>query len=107
MPFPRMVLAAVEEVGYEAEGILTVDRECEGAKFHSPHPLMVSEVPLCEGAGAPVVLLCGTCADNLSILRHLLVRNNGRLPWPVRREFGNTIRALALQGWDHYAEHHG
>lgn len=86
------------------------DTECEGAHFHSPRPMFVHDVRLVpyewlteHGINPGVVTLrawlCGTCQDNISILQQVLKANGGSVPWEVRREFGNTIRRLAVQGW--------
>lgn len=64
--------------------------ECEGAKFHSPNPLVLREVKI----GKRKAVLCSTCAENLHILAALHEQNDGFLPWETRREFGNQIRAL-------------
>lgn len=88
------------------------DTECEGSRFHSPTPLFVSTVPLIPQAWSarahaqfsPRVSLCGTCRDNLAILQQILLETDGDVPWQVRREFGNTIRALADKGWRRYQE---
>jgi hypothetical protein len=48
------------------------------------------------------VFLCGTCAANLTVLLRLMAASSGELPWEVRREFGNTIRALADKAWSYY-----
>lgn len=96
MKFPQRVRTALAETDCSGlPGTLALDRECAGAKFHSPTPLVLHEV---EVGGDPV-LLCGTCAANLRVLQHLLVQTDGDLPWTVRREFGNLIRAIALRGW--------
>lgn len=62
-------------------------RVCEGAKFHSPNPLVLHEVRL---PGGREVLLCGTCRDQLRVL-HLLGPNPD---WSVARCFGNRVRLL-------------
>jgi hypothetical protein len=92
--FPKQAAAALAKTDTSVLiGVLATEgRQCEGAKFHSPNPLLLSEV---EVRGT-VVLLCGTCLANLRVLQHLLVKNDGDLPWPVLRDFGNQIRALAL-----------
>lgn len=96
MTFPRRVREALEQTDHSSlPGAPATDRECEGAKFHSPSPLVLHSV---EVAGE-TVHLCGTCRENMEVLRHLLVQNGGDLPWPVRREFGNRVRALAEKGW--------
>lgn len=99
MPFPQRVREALAETDCSGlSGVPALDRVCTGAKFHSPTPLLLHEVRLGEGP-EQTVWLCGTCCDNLSVLRHLLVQNDGDLPWAVRREFGNLIRAIALREW--------
>lgn len=88
------------------------DAECEGSKFHSPTPLFVAPVALipaewsarANAQFSPRVVLCGTCRDNLAILQQILLATDGDIPWQVRREFGNTIRALADKGWRLYSE---
>jgi hypothetical protein len=76
-------------------GKLSRDFPCEGAKFHSPRPLIVAEVILAGGRKAN---LCGVCRDNLLVLRELLNKYDGSLPWDVRREFGNRLRSLVPMG---------
>lgn len=89
---------------------------CEGARFHSPRPLTTRTVRLVPEdwydepsvtywADAPQVNLCGTCEANLSILLQMLHAVEGDLDWPIRREFGNEIRALAYRGWEWFTEH--
>jgi hypothetical protein len=107
MAFPARVAKALRDAGIDVpkQGWFASDGTlCEGAKFHSPTPLVLRDVSLIPGS-SPVDLtavLCATCADNLSVLQQLLVANDGELPWPVRREFGNQLRALAFQGWEEY-----
>ena len=97
MPVPKHVRATLAETDTSAlPGTLSYDRECAGAKFHSPTPLLLTEVAL----GEESVWLCGTCCDNLRVLQHLLAEHDGDLPWTVRREFGNLIRAIALRSWE-------
>lgn len=97
MPVPKHVQAALAQTDPSVlSGTLAYDRECAGAKFHSPTPLLLHEVDLGEDS----VWLCGTCCSNLSVLRHLLDTHEGDLPWTVRREFGNLIRAIALRSWE-------
>lgn len=97
---------------------------CRGAKFHSPTPLFVKSTNLATDfywrneagvadssqawwAIGPQADLCGTCRDNLWILQQMLKAADGpdNLAWPLRREFGNALRALALEGWRYYTEH--
>jgi len=87
---------------------------CAGAKFHSPTPLTMRSYDL-KGAVAYVVSgeklreegpdrvwLCGTCVANLKVLLLVLHAHDGELPWEVRREFGNRLRAVAFRAWKHY-----
>lgn len=83
---------------------------CEGAKFHSPRPLFVQPTRLTLQQWderlwtfAPMANLCGTCRDNLNILLQMFHHTDGDLPWEVRREFGNDLRALAQKGWEFYS----
>lgn len=100
MPFPRQVASALEDTDTTVlPGTLALESRCQGAKFHSPNPLVLHRVTI----GSEEVLLCGTCQTNLEVLRHLLVHNEGELDWPVRREFGNQIRALAEREWQQRA----
>ena len=96
MPFPRRIREALSTTDCSGlSGAPAVEQECEGAKFHSPTPLLLHEVGLPTGG---VAVLCGTCAENLAVFQHLLAESAGTLPWTVRREFGNLIRAIALRG---------
>jgi hypothetical protein len=91
--------------------------ECEGSVFHSPTPLFTdayrlakrewwpADYPVAAWVSAPTAILCGTCRDNVDILLQMLHAADGDLSWPVRREFGNTIRALATKGWEWFVEH--
>ena len=86
---------------------------CEGSKFHSPTPMVTKpywmsgavEYAL-DGTHAKkigdAVPLCGTCSSNLTVILRLMAATDGGLPWEVRREFGNTIRALADRAWSYY-----
>jgi hypothetical protein len=96
--FPRLVRETLSKVGFDLPGRLTDEAACEGAKHHSPTPLMVKEVSLSPSGGGTTAWLCGTCADNLAVLQHLRSQQ-GDLSWPLLREFGNRIRALAQRGW--------
>ena len=93
----------------------TDDRSCEGARFHSPTPLFVRDVPLVKPEwwpedqrrtwSWPTAYLCGICRDNLDILLQMLKATEGNLDWPIRREFGNELRSLALKGWKWFETH--
>lgn len=95
MGFPAAIRGAIEASSISANlggrGRFAYEHECEGAKFHSPTPLVVEEVILGDGTK---VWLCPTCTANLDVFEALCEANDGELPWPVRREFGNTLRAL-------------
>jgi hypothetical protein len=69
---------------------------CEGAKFHSPTPLLLHRIELPNGRFA---VLCGVCRDNLAVLQSLMIERP-QLPWEIRREFGNKLRALVMEGTD-------
>lgn len=76
---------------------------CEGAKYHSPMPLvlhLVSLHPTDRTNRSREALLCAVCIDNLRTLQRLQVASNNDIPWPVLREFANQIRALARRGWE-------
>lgn len=87
---------------------------CDGSRHHSPTPLactrlrlsevvaQVSGGPVPTPADEPLLSLCGTCLDNLTVFVRLMGDYQGAMPWEVRREFGNTIRILGMQAW---AEH--
>lgn len=89
-------------------GTLNTEDLCEGARFHSPNPLLVVEVTIVDPSWPGVVTLgdrvwlCRNCADNLRVYQRLLGQFSGNLEWPVRREFGNMIRAIGDRGWKHY-----
>jgi hypothetical protein len=88
----REVLALIEGTpsitlpGIPANGI-----NCQGSRFHSPRPMLLHRVELPHNPGQPIYL-CGTCADNYHLLHAL--EQPRKVPWPVRRCFGNMIRAL-------------
>jgi len=111
MPLPEHVRALLDEGGdWHLPG--EVEGECEGSRYHSPTPLLVSTVPLVPpewtgkgSAASPRVVLCGTCRDNLTVLQRILLAKDGDIPWQARREFGNTIRAIGDRGWRLYREH--
>lgn len=83
------------------------EQVCEGARHHSPTPLLVTHIDLAEEFGSTTqakAWLCGTCHDNLRVYQHLLEAHEGVLDWGVRREFGNLIRALGDDGWRAHLE---
>ena len=96
MPVPEMVQATLEKERIDLDGVLADGIECEGARYHSPNPLILHRIEVEDG---DVVLLCGTCRDNLDVFDRLMRSQEGELAWPVRREFGNLIRAIGLRVW--------
>lgn|SRR4051794_36286744 len=92
MSLPKNVAVLVKDLDPKELGASTFADKggCEGARFHSPTPLVLYEVKV----GKRKVLLCGACRDNLAVLSNLHNIHDGALPWNVRREFGNQIRAL-------------
>jgi hypothetical protein len=67
---------------------------CEGAKFHSPTPLVTICYELPSGRQ---VWLCPTCEMNLKCFTWLYKHAPHQLSWDVMREFGNTIRLLGQE----------
>ena len=111
MPLPTHVAEAVDTLldGPPPEGEYADGHACQGARFHSPTPLVLTRVwitpePLESARDSNVlqVMLCPTCAANLRVLQRLLVATKGELPWKVRREFGNDLRLLAMKGWERF-----
>jgi len=94
MPVPRSIREHLAPDSTSHPGLpgLPLEGSCMGSVHHSPRPIVLHEVDLDDGSH---VVLCGTCKDNLDTLRYLMRTTTGPVPWPVRREFGNTIRALA------------
>lgn len=72
-------------------GIPAHDHDCQGSRFHSPRPMIVHRTEMPHRPGEPIYL-CGTCLDNVRLLAAL--ETTTTVPWPARRTFGNTIRAL-------------
>lgn len=105
MATPQHIAEASSTFSLEVGRRLAGDDACQGAKFHSPSPLVLQEVDLVPWSPtvSEIVLLCGTCVDNLSVLQDLLAVNEGVLSWAVRREFGNLIRGLGMRGWTIYS----
>lgn len=90
---PGEVLALIEGTpGLELSGTPTTkDVNCQGAKFHSPRPMVVHAFTTSD----KTVYLCGTCVDNVGLLRSLIGATE--VPWTVRRCFGNNVRQVADQ----------
>jgi hypothetical protein len=116
MPFPTLI--AEEADPHYSFGFLAVTRDCQGAKYHSPKPLIVKNYVLDPEWGFQTVgdgekyfgtlasaWMCGTCADNVALYLQLLKKHDGEAEWPVRREFGNLIRTLGDDAWQTYQRH--
>lgn len=109
MAVPPAMLAYVRgsaSLGASLPGIFQDGVSCDGSEYHTPNPLLVHRYQLtadlvltAESTTGRVMLLCGTCADNLRVLLTLLRSADGVLPWEVRREFGNKIRQLGMTAW--------
>lgn len=99
MEFPKTIKSALERYPMVNPPSIAYSYEhaCEGARHHSPMPLVVHLVTISDKARE--VWLCPTCRDNLKVLRHFIVEHNGDVPWVLRREFGNILRALAFEDW--------
>lgn len=68
---------------------------CQGAKFHSPSPLITRRY--CEtGMDLGELWLCPTCTKNLVCFLHLF-NSELQMDWPLLREFGNSIRELGMR----------
>lgn len=94
VPFPRAIAEALRDIDPSTlPGRPATDEPCEGAKFHSPTPLILHDVLLSNGR---VVSLCGCCRDNADVLAALIAKFAQDLEWTVRREFGNRLRALLI-----------
>jgi hypothetical protein len=74
----------------ERPGIPADNLSCQGAKFHSPRPMILHPFP---GADRTTIHLCGTCADNVRLL--ISLSRVAEVPWTARRCFGNTVRKVA------------
>lgn len=110
MTVPPTIRSLIADAGgLRLPGILAESElACEGARFHSPRPLVVREYVVRDGAVVIVdgpetheagVWLCGTCASNVEVMASLMAAYDGALPWAARREFGNSVRAIAESGW--------
>jgi hypothetical protein len=105
MPVPLLIQQATVNIYPNAGSAFAFEHECEGAKFHSPNPLIVHETNLVPWDPHPPIhtaWLCGTCRGNLWVYQKILRENNGDIPWALQRSFGNAIRGLAKQGWELY-----
>ncbi len=108
MTVPPTIRALISEAkGLHLPGTLAEEIVCQGARFHSPRPLIVDEYVVAGGKVTKVVgdqqegsvWLCGTCASNVEVMASLLTAYDGALGWSCRREFGNDVRAIAERGW--------
>lgn len=103
---PGQVLALIEDTpSAELPGITTEQYTCQGAKFHSPRPMIVH--PFRTGrkeGGDKIIYLCGTCLDNVLVLLALLKGRDGEISWPVKQCFGNITRSVAEQAYAHPPE---
>lgn len=96
--FPVYVSRVVREQDLAPPaGMWAEETLCAGARYHSPSPLVVHEVEITDTES---VFLCGTCLDNFRVYRAILEAHEGNAPWPLRREFGNLIRALVERAWE-------
>ena len=91
MALPRLIAEALDGAQW-VDGVLAQGRECAASRHHSPTPLVLHEYE--DGTGV-THLLCGVCLDNVRVLRGLVEGAQEPLPWPLRREFGNRVRAIA------------
>lgn len=85
--------AALDRYGLPPNGQLFVrasKHPCEGAKFHSPQPLVTRHWQF----GDYQPYLCLNCESKLETLL-FLEDESGGLSWPTLREFGNQIRTIA------------
>lgn len=103
---PGQVLALIEDTpSAELPGIPTDQHTCQGAKFHSPRPMVVHPFHMHRADSEDeIVYLCGTCSDNVQVLLTLLKGNKGEVSWPIKRHFGNLARAVADQAYAHPSE---
>ena len=106
MSVPPTIARLISEAGgLLLPGVLAQgDEPCEGARFHSPRPMLVREFEATPGGLVEVVgvterpgtvWLCGLCADNVNVALHLLAAHDGSLPWQARRGFGHSVRSIA------------
>lgn len=100
---PGQVLALIGSTpSAELPGITTDQHVCQGAKFHSPRPMIVQPLVLRRTSGGDeIVYLCGTCADNVQVLLSLLRGREGDVSWTVKRCFGNLVRRVAETAYSH------
>jgi len=104
MVLPIVLDKELADVTVINRGRVAHDNNCQGSIHHSPTPLLLRVVPLNPWGATekPHVWLCSLCQDNLAVFQHLLDKYDGKIPWVIQRQFGNSIRALGLQGWHIY-----
>jgi hypothetical protein len=87
---PAPIQAALPADAEERLGAqLATDKDvCEGAKHHSPRPLLLHLVTLADGR---ITLLCGTCRDAAQVIELVHTADTS---WEVMRAFGGRIRLL-------------
>lgn len=111
MSVPPTILRLIDQVhGLSLPGVLAESPvSCEAAKHHSPRPLIVNEYRVLKDGLESIhsvtdepgtAWMCGTCADNVRVALALFEAHGGVLPWQVRREFGNLVRAIAQRPFE-------
>lgn len=84
------------------QGVLA-HRNCEGAKNHSPAPMILYKVSLTPwGDNLEDAWVCSNCRDALMIYQYLLGRYDGNVPRNQFLHFGITLRQLAIRGWERH-----
>lgn len=80
-------------------------RPCLIHRYHSPRPGrsdLHHTFPL-EWGGEETdenrVPICSTGHANVHMLLEFFKDFNGKVPWPIRREFGPGERKIAAEGW--------
>lgn len=90
-PRSRLVDHALARHGTpERRLVRTSEHPCEGAKFHSPSPLVTSR--LSKPFLTEEIWLCPTCMANLDCFLYLSQFED--MDWTLLREFGNTLREV-------------
>jgi hypothetical protein len=85
-------IAAVLTQRQFGQGRITVGRSCQGAKFHSPTPLLVYPRLIGERS----VWLCGNCMAALQVYEQVALEHGGQVPTSATRAFANWVRDMAL-----------
>lgn len=69
-------------------------RPCQGARHHSPTPLVTScYVPFPDRQ----IWLCPTCLSKLQVFIYLHKTEPAAMTWEVMQQFGNAIRMLGQE----------